>query len=91
MAELEETFGAPVIEAYGMTEASHQMTANPLPPRQRKPGSDGVPTSVEVRILDAAGELDLTFALEQLNRRERHVFAKVSGSRNPPRSTVQEL
>ena len=36
MAELEETFGAPVIEAYGMTEAAHQMASNPLPPRARK-------------------------------------------------------
>ena len=33
MAELEETFGCPVIEAYGMTEAAHQMACNPLPPR----------------------------------------------------------
>ena len=35
------TFGAPVIEAYGMTEASHQMASNPLPPAQRKPGTVG--------------------------------------------------
>ncbi len=42
MAELEEVFGAPVIEAYGMTEAAHQMAANPLPPRARKPGAVGV-------------------------------------------------
>ncbi|MFX7329172.1 AMP-binding protein, partial [Acinetobacter baumannii] len=40
--ELEETFGAPLIEAYGMTEASHQMASNPLPPRARKPGSVGL-------------------------------------------------
>ena len=26
-----QTFGAPVIEAYAMTEAAHQMTSNPLP------------------------------------------------------------
>ena len=32
MAALEETFGAPVIESYGMTEAAHQMASNPLPP-----------------------------------------------------------
>ena len=29
---LEATFGVPVIEAYGMTEAAHQMASNPLPP-----------------------------------------------------------
>ncbi|MBV5322553.1 MAG: AMP-binding protein, partial [Ilumatobacteraceae bacterium] len=39
LAELEATFKAPVIEAYGMTEAAHQMACNPLPPGQRKPGT----------------------------------------------------
>src|SRR5262245_48083962 len=41
MKELESAFGCPVIESYGMTEASHQMTSNPLPPAARKPGSVG--------------------------------------------------
>jgi acyl-CoA synthetase (AMP-forming)/AMP-acid ligase II len=39
--ELEEAFGAPLIEAYGMTEATHQMASNPLPPAVRKPGQCG--------------------------------------------------
>ena len=55
MAELEETFGAPVIEAYGMTEASHQMATNPLPPAERKPGAVGRGAGVEVAIMDDAG------------------------------------
>ena len=38
MLELEAVFNAPVIEAYGMTEATHQMASNPLPPATRKPG-----------------------------------------------------
>ena len=38
MVDLEEVFGVPVIESYGMTEATHQMTSNPLPPRPA-PGS----------------------------------------------------
>src|SRR3546814_10843653 len=42
MRELEALFGCPVIEAYGMTEAAHQMTSNPLPPRARKPGTVGI-------------------------------------------------
>lgn len=50
MAELRETFDAPVIEAYGMTEAAHQMTSNPLPPRAQKPGSVGVEAGPSVRI-----------------------------------------
>ncbi len=53
--QLEEAFGAPVLEAYAMTEAAHQMTSNPLPPAQRKPGTVGVGQGVEVRILDEAG------------------------------------
>ncbi|HEU0075765.1 MAG TPA: acyl--CoA ligase [Dehalococcoidia bacterium] len=57
MAELEETFGAPVIEAYGMTEASHQMATNQLPPGQRKPGAVGLGAGVEVAIMDDAGTL----------------------------------
>ncbi len=54
---LEERFGAPVLEAYGMTEASHQMSSNPLPPGQRIPGTVGKPTGVEVVILDDAGNV----------------------------------
>jgi oxalate---CoA ligase len=57
MAALEETFGAPVIESYGMTEAAHQMTSNPLPPAPRKPGSVGLAAGPEVRIMDPAGNL----------------------------------
>jgi acyl-CoA synthetase (AMP-forming)/AMP-acid ligase II/acyl carrier protein len=57
MAELESTFGAPVIEAYGMTEAAHQMASNPLPPRQRKPGSVGPAAGPEVAIMDDEGKL----------------------------------
>jgi acyl-CoA synthetase (AMP-forming)/AMP-acid ligase II/aryl carrier-like protein len=57
MAELEAVFGAPVIEAYGMTEASHQMASNPLPPRARKPGSVGVAAGPAVAIMDEAGRL----------------------------------
>ena len=57
MADLEKTFGAPVIEAYGMTEASHQMATNPLPPRERKPGAVGIGAGVQVAIMDDAGNL----------------------------------
>ena len=57
MRQLEERFGAPVLEAYGMTEASHQMASNPLPPADRRPGSVGLGTGVRIRIMDEAGEL----------------------------------
>jgi acyl-CoA synthetase (AMP-forming)/AMP-acid ligase II len=57
MTELEDVFAAPVIEAYGMTEAAHQMAANPLPPRPRKPGSVGLPAGPEIAIMNDAGTL----------------------------------
>src|SRR4029077_4932718 len=52
MADVEETFGAPMLEAYGMTEAAHQMASNPLPPSARKPGSVGCGTAVSIAILN---------------------------------------
>jgi acyl-CoA synthetase (AMP-forming)/AMP-acid ligase II len=55
MALMEERFGVPVLEAYGMTEASHQMASNPLPPGARVPGSVGRGTGVEVGILGDDG------------------------------------
>ena len=55
MAALEETFGAPVIEAYAMTEAAHQMCSNPLPPAVRKAGFVGPAAGPEVAIMDAGG------------------------------------
>jgi acyl-CoA synthetase (AMP-forming)/AMP-acid ligase II len=46
-----------VIEAYGMTEAAHQMACNPLPPLIRKPGTVGLPAGPEIAIMDEAGTL----------------------------------
>ncbi len=57
MRILESGTGAPVIEAYGMTEASHEMASNPLPPGLRKPGSVGLPTGAEIAIMDDRGSL----------------------------------
>jgi acyl-CoA synthetase (AMP-forming)/AMP-acid ligase II len=65
-----DTFGCPVIESYGMTEATHQMASNPLPPRAQKPGAVGVAAGpllriaheVEDRLLpdDATGEVAIS-------------------------------
>ena len=57
MEKMERVFGAPVLEAYGMTEASHQMSSNPQPPAARKPGSVGPGTGVRIGIMDEAGNL----------------------------------
>ncbi len=52
---LQDTFGCPVIEAYGMTEASHQMASNPLPPGEQRPGFVGKAAGPEICILDVEG------------------------------------
>jgi acyl-CoA synthetase (AMP-forming)/AMP-acid ligase II len=54
--KIEDLFGVPFVEAYGMTEASHQMTSNPLPPRHRKAGSVGVGTGLRISIMDKEGD-----------------------------------
>nr|CAG8486628.1 5229_t:CDS:2 [Entrophospora candida] len=53
--QLEKAFKAPVLEAYAMTEAAHQMTSNPLPPLPHKPGSVGFGQGVQISILDQDG------------------------------------
>ncbi len=57
MRQLESRFGAPVLEAYGMTEASHQMASNPLPPGERRPGTVGVETGIRIGVMDERGTL----------------------------------
>ena len=51
----EGEYRAPMLEAYGMTEASHQLSSNPLPPAARIAGSVGVPTGTQIRIADSSG------------------------------------
>jgi acyl-CoA synthetase (AMP-forming)/AMP-acid ligase II len=75
MADLEERFGAPVLEAYGMTEAAHQMASNPLPPSARKPGSVGRGTAVNIAILDEAGNLLPTGATGEVSIKGPNVFS----------------
>jgi acyl-CoA synthetase (AMP-forming)/AMP-acid ligase II len=57
MHDLEAAFGAPVLEAYGMTEAAHQMSSNPLPPAPHLPGSVGIGTDVKITIRNADGQV----------------------------------
>lgn len=55
MRDAEARLGVPMVEAYGMTENTHQMTSNPLPPADRRPGSVGVSAGAAVRIVDDSG------------------------------------
>ena len=57
MADLERAFGVPVIEAYAMTEAAHQVCSNPLPPGARKAGFVGPAAGPQVAIMDERGTL----------------------------------
>ncbi len=54
MAELEDVFATPVVEAYGMTEAAHQMACNPLD-GARKPGSVGRAAGPEIAVMSDDG------------------------------------
>jgi len=55
--QMEDLLGAPLVEAYGMTEAAHQIASNPLPPAERRIGSVGQGMGVEVVILGSDGNI----------------------------------
>jgi acyl-CoA synthetase (AMP-forming)/AMP-acid ligase II len=57
MEKIETVVQVPVLQAYGMTEASHQMCSNPLPPQPRKTTSVGPGTGVKVGIMDDSGNI----------------------------------
>jgi acyl-CoA synthetase (AMP-forming)/AMP-acid ligase II len=75
MEAMEATFGVPVIEAYGMTEAAHQMASNPLPPAPRYAGSVGIAAGPEIAIMDESGTLLPRGALGEVVIRGRNVTA----------------
>ena len=87
IAELEALFGAPVIEAYGMTEAAHQMASNPLR-GLRKPGSVGLAAGPEVEIMDEAGKILPVGAVGEIVIRGENVF---SGYENNPKANAESF
>ena len=88
MHALEETFGAPVVEAYAMTEAAHQMTSNPLPPRARKPGTVGIAAGPEVGIMSAEGEILSLGSLGEIVIRGENV---TPGYENNPKANAENF
>lgn len=74
MAELERLFDAPVVEAYGMTEAAHQMACNLLPPGIRKPGTVGPAAGPEIAIMDEGGNLLAAGVTGEVVIRGKNVF-----------------
>ncbi|MBV8523453.1 MAG: AMP-binding protein, partial [Acetobacteraceae bacterium] len=86
MEAMERTFGVPVIESYGMTEASHQMASNPLPPRPRFPGSVGVAAGPEISIMNEEGDLLPPGSVGEVVIRGRNVTA---GYENNPEANAK--
>jgi acyl-CoA synthetase (AMP-forming)/AMP-acid ligase II len=86
MAELEATFRCPVIEAYGMTEATHQMASNPLTPKPRKAGSVGPAAGPEVAIMAADGALLAAGAVGEIVIRGPNV---TGGYENNPKANAE--
>ena len=84
--ELEAAFGAPLIEAYGMTEAAHQMSSNPLPPAVRKPGTVGRAAGPEMAIMGEGGALLGAEATGEIVIRGPNVSA---GYENNPRANAE--
>lgn len=80
MADIEERFGVPILEAYGMTEAAHQMASNPLPPDARKGGSVGRGTQVEIAILNKEGDELPVGATGEVSIKGANVFAGYEGN-----------
>jgi acyl-CoA synthetase (AMP-forming)/AMP-acid ligase II/thioesterase domain-containing protein len=72
---LEETLGVPVIEAYGMTEAAHQMASNALPPGRRVPGSVGIAAGPEIAVLGPDGEELTAGSIGEVAIRGDNVFS----------------
>jgi acyl-CoA synthetase (AMP-forming)/AMP-acid ligase II len=75
MQAVEQAFGVPLIEAYGMTEAAHQMASNPLPPRPHFPGAVGLAAGPEIAIMDEAGNIQPAGDLGEVVIRGRNVTA----------------
>ncbi|MZR32237.1 acyl--CoA ligase [Sneathiella litorea] len=86
MTSLEEMWNCPVIEAYGMTEASHQMAANPLPPSKRVPGSVGIASGPEIAIMSAEGKILKSNETGEIVIRGENVTA---GYENNPKANAE--
>jgi acyl-CoA synthetase (AMP-forming)/AMP-acid ligase II len=82
ISDLERVFGAPVIEAYGMTEAAHQMASNPLPPDARRPGTVGRAAGPEVRVIDEQGNTAATGQRGEIVIRGPNVMSEYENNPN---------
>ncbi|MBP1602636.1 MAG: AMP-dependent synthetase [Acidobacteria bacterium] len=86
LLELESVFGVPVVEAYGMTEAAHQMASNPLPPGTRRLGTVGLAAGSDVAIMDPQGNLLPRGEIGEIVVRGANIF---SGYENRPEANAE--
>ena len=78
-----------MIEWYGMTEStSSPIACNPQPPRQRKPGSVGLPVQLDVAIMDETGALLPAGQTGEVVIRGASVMAGYDGDPNGDRGCV---
>ncbi|MGA2990220.1 MAG: acyl--CoA ligase [Candidatus Korobacteraceae bacterium] len=83
MEQMENAFGVPMLEAYGMTEAAHQMASNPLPPKPHKAGSVGMATgAVRISIMDEEGEHRASGECGEVVIKGPNVFRGYEGNAN---------
>ena len=75
MREVEDLFGVPVIQTFGMTEAAPLITTNRLPPAIRKPGSVGRSCGPEIRIETPMGEVLPAGEIGEVLIRGPNIFA----------------
>ena len=86
--QLNDTFQTPVIEAYGMTEATHQMASNPLPPAIQKPGLVGMPAGPEICIMNDKNEILLQGEIGEICIKGDNV---TNGYENNPEANKQSF
>jgi acyl-CoA synthetase (AMP-forming)/AMP-acid ligase II len=86
--KLEQCFGVPLVDHYGLTETGPFVSGNPLPPGVRKRGSVGVPTGCEVAIMGADGTHLAHGAVGQVVVRGPNVVRQYEGSEEAGGSSV---
>ena len=91
LEEFEHRFGIPVIETYGISEAAGQVTANPLPPLVRKPGSAGLPAGNELAVVDEDGSRLPAGSLGEVVLRGDNIFCGYLANPEADREALQEV
>lgn len=82
---IEDLWGVPVIQGYGITETAGPLSSNPLPPDVQKAESIGRPVGAELRVIDDEGHPLKVGQLGAVMARGPSVF---DGYEDAPRSNA---